>query len=414
LVENTNDAITYDTLIRNNMITSIIPFNCEQTAIANACDPNNATEYNFVLKGFGKNGLPFLNPEGQPTPILFDGNPIKNDEWSMCTTNGIKPTTTATMSTRCGQFLPGEKQEVLLAMFPSDFNLQDGCQSIGGLRYRQQVAESLYQKSFIFSSGPPTPNMDLDQTDSGINISLSDIPYDYFERIPELINVYEDDRYKFEGVKVFQVKSANFDFSELYNPEVSRLVYQGDIQNNVSNLFNQETVSYFDTVAASHTLKVLASNQGIEGEFTLEKDAFTDTPFSVSKAYHFAVVSYAYNNYEPYDWLNYTGQRFPYLESTYGLKTVSTEPLLSSENVDNSQAYRLSLQGSTWRLYAQQDPLIVSLFSYDGIQVYQQDLSTNKSLDSQEVGSLPTGIYILSIVNKKNGKRSSHKVLMTP
>jgi hypothetical protein len=84
--------------------------------------------------------------------------------------------------------------------------------------------------------------------------------------------------------------------ADLDNSELSRLVYQCDIKNNVSRLLNYK---YDQQLGATvPTEEVNGSDAGIRHSFILTKDAFSGNDLVNHILYYYLAVAYAYNNYK--------------------------------------------------------------------------------------------------------------------
>lgn len=171
------------------------------------------------------------------------------------------------------------------------------------------------------------------------------------------IITYYDRYYHFEGYKVYQLASAEVGADELSDNSKARLVFQSDIKNNVSRLINYE---YDESLQASvPRLKVDGANAGITHSFVITEDKFAtgDNPTLVNhKTYYFMAVSYAYNNYSPYNTDEASGlygQKKPYLEGRKNIQVYSAVPhkivdgtILNSKYGDQPSITRIVGQGN--------------------------------------------------------------------
>ncbi len=398
-----------DTLIRTGVQSSIIPTDCFNPVSSNTCDPQDAEEYYNLMLGLNTDGAPIYDNNGNESVNMFLGEPSDSEGWSMCN-GGEVPTTTAVLSVGTGTHFWGQKTEIINAMFHStDENV--GCQNIAALQYKQMLAQKLVNNKFFHLLGPLPPTISMTEVSTGIELSLSDIPYGYTEVRP-IAGEVSTEVYEFEGVKIYQVKSANFDMMELGNPELSQLFYQGDIQNGVDNIVNHEVKFTNGVKSFVPNSSVEGGNNGIVEELIFSQDLFTNLPIEMNKEYYFVAVSYAYNNDEQFDVVTGFGQQYPYLESTCGVKVVSSTMLLSStEEVIADLGYRFQTFGGDWMIDNVADNLKVSLISTNGQNVGTWSLAKGNGLGSDLVGDLPNGIYFLRVVSKNGMDVNSHKIL---
>jgi hypothetical protein len=73
-------------------------------------------------------------------------------------------------------------------------------------------------------------------------------------------------------------------------------------------------------------------NNGLKHSFIITKDLFSQKDLVNYKPYYFLVVSYAYNNYRPFDPLNANTQNRPYVQGRNNIGTYSGIPHKSVVN----------------------------------------------------------------------------------
>ncbi|MDF1696156.1 MAG: hypothetical protein P1U56_10005 [Saprospiraceae bacterium] len=397
-----------DTLVRVKMSTSVIPYDCKNTSQPNACKPENPTEFHNILKGLNTDGSSILGPDGQPTLKMFTGNPTDAASWTLCAENET-PETTVITSSKSQLLNPGATNEILLAYCHATDGV-DGCPDISALQYRQDQAQKFYENNFFHYTGPNPPLLDISKTTAGLEISIHAIPYDYKEMIPEAY-AFEDNSYVFEGIKIYQVKSSNFDLTELDNPELSALVYQGDIDNSIDNIFN--TMVEFNAGVKSYvpTQKVEGQNSGILEQFTFDYDILEDLPIIDGKPYYFVAVSYAHNNYATFDSIAETGQQYPYLQGSCGVKAVNSELVLSSKTLPEIKPYLFQNDGQNWSFQAKEARLNISLLASNGIEIKKWNLDKEESIYSSDINALIPGVYFLRINSLSQGRTYGQKIV---
>ena len=271
--------------------------------------------------------------------------------------------------------------------------------SVELLRVVDDKCQALFDNCFKVIDGPDAPDLTIRELDKEVIIYLSNNPLSnnykegYAELDPEIpewradniriedsipvpcqidgvdtvlyqlkyhdstvITTY-DRYYRFEGYKVYQLASAEVGADELNDNSKARLVFQCDIKNNVARMINYE---YDESLQASvPRLKVDGANGGITHSFVIKDDKFAtgDNPTLVNhKTYYFMAVSYAYNNYAPYNTDEASGlygQKKPYLEGRKNIQVYSAVPhkivdgtVLNSSYGDQPSITRLVGQGN--------------------------------------------------------------------
>ena len=140
-----------------------------------------------------------------------------------------------------------------------------------------------------------------------------------------------DREYRFQGYKIYQMKNAEASVADLENVELARLVYQGDVEDEVGQIVNFPFSEALQQ--AVPTEMVNGANEGIQHSIRVTTDLFAqgDPRLVNFKTYYYIALAYGYNNYEDYDIANGTGQPFPYVagrKAAFGaIRTYSGIPL---------------------------------------------------------------------------------------
>lgn len=206
--------------------------------------------------------------------------------------------------------------------------------SVASLRVADDRAQALFDNCFKILDGPDAPDLEIVELDRELIIFMTNPegsnnneqqpvnkpPLSYAELdpiIPESGPNGElyDRFYRFQGYKLYQLKNADVSVADLDNVELARLVYQGDLQDNVSQIINfpfNETVN-----APVPTEMVNGANVGLASSVRLTEDKFAqgDPRLVNFKSYYYIAIAYGYNNYQPYDLVTRSGQAFPYVSS---------------------------------------------------------------------------------------------------
>src|SRR5690606_2758060 len=112
--------------------------------------------------------------------------------------------------------------------------------------------------------------------------------------------------YRFEGYKVFQLNGPEVTTAEINDPAKSRLVFQTDIRNGVSQIVNWVAMAHPTEpgrLLYEPQVKVLGADGDIRHTFKIVEDQFgrTDRSLVNHKKYYYVAVAYAYNNFDPFD-----------------------------------------------------------------------------------------------------------------
>jgi len=305
-------------------------------------DPGNAQEYYNYLTGSWRDGSPFQQggdgyQEGTSPAIkyAFPGSPDDPDDWSMCTgemggpvaTGGDRRTIQASGPFRLD---PGAVNELIVGVVwvpEQDYP----CPSIRALQEADDLSQALFDNCFDITDGPDAPDIDIIELDQELILVLtndtviqnSNNAFEAYQEVGlEIPPTAQDSFYRFEGYKIYQMAGPNIGLTPENVGDLSkvRLIYQVDLENNVSKIFNWNTVSEDENPTGDEyfvpELQVDGSNDGILHTFRVTEDAFAegDRGLINHKKYYFAAVAYAYNEYEPFDPEQVVGQKEPYLE----------------------------------------------------------------------------------------------------
>ena len=193
--------------------------------------------------------------------------------------------------------------------------------------------QSMFNNCFqITIDGPDAPIMIFSEQDQLLNISLINSPnsnnknHNYAQVDRNLSEITTDDKYRFQGYKVFQLANSQVNLAELNDTAKAKLVFQSDIKDTISNILN-----YYGSIEFNISipqLMVSGKNEGIKTSFSFQNDAFTKENSAIinHKPYYFMAVAYAFNNYETYNASQQTGQNIPYFESVRDVKVYTAIP----------------------------------------------------------------------------------------
>lgn len=307
-------------------------------------DPSAAIEYYRYLSGFWRDGTPFtVGGTGynvgstQFLKYAFPDAPNSQSPsaWSMCSASldfGDRRTVQASGPFR---LIQGAVNELIIGVvwLPSQ---RYPCPSIAPLQSADDIAQALFDNCFEITDGPDAPDLCFVELDREVIALLTN---DAFSN--NYLEAYEgkdlqapadepDSMYRFEGYKIYQLRSAEVGPSELDNPDKARLIFQADIRNGVRSLYNWSPIpdpnEKFNIFVPE--IQVEGADAGITHSFRITEDQFAtgDKTLINHKKYYFTAVAYAYNNYEVFDASVGVGQRRTYLEGRNNVNTYTVIP----------------------------------------------------------------------------------------
>lgn len=297
-------------------------------------DPGNAVEYYRYLTGSWRDGSPFTyggdayQEPTQPLKYAFTEPPSDPTGWSMCTAGlpfGDRRTIQASGPFRLD---PGAVNELIIGVVWVPDQVYP-CPNIRKLQDADDISQGLFDACFDQLDGPDAPDIDFIELDREIiavftNDTVSSISNNAYEAYAEAVpgiggTDVEDSLYVFEGYKLFQFSGPDVGVASLDDPTKARLIYQVDINNDVSRIFNWEQVEVDNANVEEYYVPVLeveGANQGIRHTFRITEDQFAsgDRRLVNHKKYYFVAVAYGHNNYLEFNPLTIIGQRKPYLQ----------------------------------------------------------------------------------------------------
>jgi len=321
-------------------------------------DPTNGIQMYNYMTGTSRNGQNFNNDykgpgiqstglgEGPDTRFVFFGDPEVANTWSEC--SSINPPADRRFIHSAGPFVlkPGAINDITIgAVWVSGTG---GCPNVSfkKIRLADDQAQILFDNNFKTIEGPEAPNLVKREMDKRIIFYLNNPTFStnfqekfgyeldtakYRTRAIKASNLgLADSLYKFEGYRVFQLKSDQitpaqiFDETGAVNNEVAIEVFQSDIQNGVSQVVNWQKNIDIRSCDTCYTpvIKVDGRDSGIAHSFEISQDAFaegTNKALVNYKTYYFVAIAYSVNNFANFDpGKAETTQDVAYLESAHG------------------------------------------------------------------------------------------------
>lgn len=342
------------TVIDTLGMTAFTYYNNDNSVVGN---PNNGIEIYNYMSGSIRNGQRFSNDfkgpntpsrgygEGPLTPFVFYGDPGVRSEWSECTCGNPVGDRRFVHSAGSFRLQPGVVNDITIgAVWVSDAG---GCPntSFRKIRVADDLAQGLFDNNFQTIEGPEAPRMVVRPLDRKLVFYLANDPIsnNYQERYgydlteakyrvisPKAANYVKskDSLYKFEGYRVFQLKSRYVTPADIFTEEgkvdntVAIEVFKCDIRNGITRVINYEKNTEVSDSTYVPVIKVQGDDSGIRHSFEITQDAFADGEekrLVNYKNYYFVAVAYAHNNFAPFDAKRADStQDLAYLESSKG------------------------------------------------------------------------------------------------
>jgi hypothetical protein len=314
-------------------------------------NPETAIQHYRLMSGFWLDGTPVTeggngyngnDPNAIATRYVFPSFP--NDDspeaWSMCqeSLDGLDQRFLHTS----GPFvlLPGATNEMISGVVWVPEVPYSGCASLTSLVSADKLAQTLFDDCFKITNGPDAPNMDVIEMSQELVLNLSyssgnNSTLDYTES-PAILAQHAplDTSYEFQGYKVYQVVGPNVSVTELENGNKASLIFQCDIEDEVTTIANWEE---FKNAAANidvrtPVIKVEGENSGLKHTFRVLEDQFAPGQKDLinHKTYYFCVVAYAHNEYKAYDVTTQKGQDKAYLQGRRNFRIYTGIPRINA------------------------------------------------------------------------------------
>ncbi|MCC5917726.1 MAG: T9SS type A sorting domain-containing protein [Cryomorphaceae bacterium] len=211
------------------------------------------------------------------------------------------------------------------AVWARDFINPDPYASVELLKVADDKAQNLFDNCFQILDGPDAPLVEVVELDNELILKLSypetsnNYNFGYRQIDPLIVNQPDWDEdpvridsarqagyfeYKFEGIQIFQFRNASVTSADLYNPDLSRLVYQVDIENEHGQLINYERAPDLNNAFIPQDMTIQSENKGIRTTFRLNEDLFSDEVDRTlvnHREYYYFVIAYAVNQFREFD-----------------------------------------------------------------------------------------------------------------
>ncbi len=385
-------------------------------------DPNDVQGYYNYITGKWRDGTPLtVGGNGYDlasqnrTRYAFPAPPNKTTGWSM---SFPAPLSTLPFGDRrtlqaSGPFtlLPGAVNELIIGL-PWVPDQQYPNPSLAALQAADDLAQNLFNACFKAQNGPDAPNADFIELDRELVVVLTNdnlISNNAFEQFVERDLIIPtgimDSTYKFEGYKIFQLSGPEVTLADKDNPEKAKLIYQVDLRNKITNVYNWNAIVDPNKVGGRvwiPTVKVQGLDAGIQHTFSIKEDQFTksqDKRLVNHRKYYYTVVAYAYNQYAPFDGATELGQRKSYLEGRRNVQVYVPIPrptidkTLNAMYGDGAIVTRIDGEGSNGNFLDMQDGMREAIVAggFNGRVVYKP-------------GAAPIGIKVFNPLDVLDGE----------
>jgi hypothetical protein len=338
-------------------------------------DPSNGVEIFYYMTGSNRVGRHFRYDyqgagiastaygPGPDVSFVFTGEPDNKNTWSECGCNNPSGDRRFVHSGGPFKLLPGAANDITIgAIWVSDVG---GCPNttFRKIRTADDQAQELFDNNFKIIEGPQAPRLVVREMDRKLIFYMVNDPssnnyreqYGYTTDSAKYRVVSSkaarvvkaaDSIYKFEGYRVFQVKSAEVQPADIYdantgevNLNVAAEVFQCDIANGITRIDNYVKNTDVSDSTWTPQIKVKGRDSGISHSFELSIDQFAtgaEKRLVNYKSYYYIAVAYSYNNFAQFNSdRSDSTQDIAYLESRTGAGGVPIKILLAMPNPAN-------------------------------------------------------------------------------
>lgn len=275
-------------------------------------NPSKPIHYYYYLTGHWTNGdcIKYGNDgfkgTGGCTDYMFPGDPENNNpaqSWNERTAGNKPGDRRFLQSSGPFSLKPGARNVVTIGVVWARATSGGAIGSLDLLKVYDDDAQQLYDRNFKPVVGPTAPDMTIRESNRKLILSLDNTFKPDIEKFTDTVTDENKNKvvYKFQGYQIYQVANSSVNGTELNQPDLARLIAQVDVQDNVTDLFNQE----FDNTTKSF-IKVPevqnAANGGVRHTFIDTTDQFatgTDQNLVNYRTYYFTVVAYAAAQNDP-------------------------------------------------------------------------------------------------------------------
>ncbi len=359
-IDDDNDGLIDELDEREQIIMSkFVYYNNDFTVTGN---PENGTHIYNYLRGIWKDNVPMTfggdgHGGGQGTTptecnFMFPGtsdDQFTGQEWTEVTAGNVPADRRFIQSAGPFTLEPGAVNEITTGVVWARAKSGGQTASIALVKTYDREAQALFDNNFNILNGPDAPDLQIQELDKQLVFTLSNsgisnnINESYSEKDPYIkksINA-NSQYYEFQGYLVYQLANATVSATDLTDPDLARLIYRSDINDDVTGIVNQYldpslgVYTPIEEVSSILNSGVVGSvDKGIQFSFQVSDDRFAagNTRLVNHNTYYYMSMAYGYNmaeeNASPYD-VNapdYDGRNQPYISGRKNIQTYSAIP----------------------------------------------------------------------------------------
>lgn len=247
-------------------------------------DPNDADEAYFYMKGFKRDGTPFINSAtGQPAKFVHPDDPNDNvdatDNVWVDVDDNPSDDRRFLMNVGPFDFAAGDSAEVVYGIILSQG--ADALSSVTKLKEDDILAQKAYDVRFALPDAPPQPQVTATAAAGSIVLEWGDGAEDY-----KAWDNFTETYYNFEGYNVYQFENA-------IGTGTVKKIATFDLVNDITTI---EDVRYVEAYGANVLVPVQnGTDSGLKHTLSITTDAVNGgVPLVDDRTYYFAVTAYGY------------------------------------------------------------------------------------------------------------------------
>ena len=240
----------------------------------NGTDPQNANQVFNYMRGFDRDGEPFLDNNGNETKFYASGNPVTGTGYL-----DTNPSDRRFMNVS-GPFTlaPGDTQVIVGAIVIAQGS--DRLSSITGLKFFDVKAQTAFDLAFDLPPPPPQPRVSFSTDHSQVNLLWDSGSRFSYTPAPG---------YAFEGYNVYQGQSVSGPWKRLAT---------FDLENGITDV--REPVFDIETgLIIQDTPTAFGGDNGVAYTYSTGSDAIKGGALKDGTTYFYAVTAYAVNENPP-------------------------------------------------------------------------------------------------------------------
>lgn len=265
-------------------------------------NPSQPIHFYQYLNGIWKDGSPIeFGGDGYQegsvaADYMFPDDPRNPNGWSEVTAGNNPGDRRFLQSAGPFRLDPGAVNYVTTGVVWARASTGGATGSLDQLLLADDMAQTLYNNDFELIDGPDAPELVIQELDRELVLILNNTNDPQVEGyVATEINAQGDTvTYRFQGYRIYQLKNASVQPSDLENPDLAREIIQIDVDDEITDLVNQEfNPTLGQTVPVAKVIN--SSNEGLRHSFHLTTDFFAGGEDSLInyKSYYYMAIAYA-------------------------------------------------------------------------------------------------------------------------